>query len=116
MAQRAKAELASVEEAVQMVVKYAQEIWPTSDDYSSALHNYGPMQGFAYYIKNGDAKKLQDAWRELKQVKVGEDTYYTNAGKSQSGKLLQVDLRLTYQEDGQGTMLNFHFPTQAYFQ
>ena len=118
MAQRSVTEpkQVSVEEAVKMVVQYAQEVWPKSDDYGKALHNYGTMQGFAYYIKNGDAKKLQEAWRDLKQVKVDDDTYYTNAGKSQSGKLLQVDLRLTYQEDGQGTMLNFHFPTQAYFQ
>jgi len=115
MAQRPRAEQVNVEEAVQMVVKYAQENWPTSDDYGNKLHNYGPTQGFAYYIKNGDAKKLQQAWRELKQIEVKGDTYYTNAGKSQSGNLLQVDLRLTLHEDGQVTMLNFHFPTQAYF-
>lgn len=116
MAQHSKAEQVSVDQAVEMVVKYAQENWPTSKEYGNKLHNYGPMQGFAYYIKNGDAKKLQQAWRDLKQVNVGDDVYYTNAGKSQSGNLLQVDLRLTYQQDGQGAMLNFHFPTEAYFQ
>lgn len=116
MAQHSNVKQVSVEEAVSMVVKYAQENWPLSSDFGSKPHNYGPTQGFAYYIKNGDAKKLQEAWRDLKQVEVKGDIYYTNAGKSQSGNLLQVDLRLTLQPDGQGTMLNFHFPTQAYFQ
>lgn len=88
---------------------------PNTEDFEKKLHNYGTMQGFAYYIKNGDAKKLQQAWRDLKTVTVGEDTYYTNAGKSQTGNLKEVDLRLTIQSDGQQAMLNFHFPTQAHF-